>query len=190
MRKTLFIPGLIIFLISFSSASGQVKPQPEYPTEIQKGKLAAAIISESVFYVGGMSYLQFIWYKNHERVPFHYYNDSRGYLQVDKFGHAFGAYLESYIGYHWLRSAGVPKKQSILYGGTLGFLLQAPIEFFDGVYEGWGFSWSDMIANAAGAGLLIGQEMLFDEQLLQYKLSFSRSEYAEMANGYLGTTLL
>ncbi len=189
MRKKLFL--LIVFfgLIGFTSVRAQLAKQKKYPKEIQKGKLATAIISESVFYFGGMSYLQFIWYKDHKRVPFHFYNDNSGYLQVDKYGHAFGAYLESYIGYHWLRSSGVSKKQSLLYGGTLGFLLQAPIEVFDGMYEGWGFSWGDMIANSAGASLLIGQELLFDDQVFKYKLSLARSEYAPMANGYLGNNI-
>ena len=136
-----------------------------------------------------MSYLQFIWYKDHERVPFHFYNDNAGYLQVDKFGHAFGAYLESYIGYHWLRRAGVSKNKSLLFGGTLGFILQAPIEIFDGIYEGWGFSWGDILANTAGAGLLVGQELLFDDQVFKYKFSLSPSGYAPMANGYLGNNI-
>ncbi len=189
MRKTLFIGGVLIGLLSLSTLKAQKISKKNYPEEIQKGKLATAIISESIFYVGGMSYLQFIWYKDHDRVPFHFYNDNSGYQQVDKFGHAFGSYMESYIGYHWLRSAGVPKKQSLLYGGTLGFLLQAPIEVFDGLYEGWGFSWGDIIANTVGAGLLIGQELLFDDLVFKYKLSLSPSEYAPMANGYLGNNI-
>jgi hypothetical protein len=47
---------------------------------------------------------------------------------------------KSYIGYHWLRSAGVFRNKALIYGGSLGFVLQAPIEIFDGLYEGWGFS--------------------------------------------------
>lgn len=190
MRKKRIVLSILATLLVFPSCFSQVLPSKNYPDELNKKMLAATIISESVFYFGGMSYLQFIWYKDHERVPFHFYNDNSGYLQVDKFGHSFGSYFESYIGYHWLRKAGVPKKQSLLYGGTLGFLLQAPIEVFDGMYEGWGFSWGDIIANASGPALLIGQELLFDEQLFKYKLSMSQSEYAPMANGYLGNNLL
>jgi len=59
----------------------------------------------------------------------------------------------------------------LIYGGMLGFMLQAPIEILDGMYEGWGFSWGDMAANAAGSGLVIGQELLFNEQVVKYKFS-------------------
>jgi len=189
MRKILILLLLVPGLLSHSQAYSQYANRKPYPTEINKRTLAAAIVSETVFYIGGMSYLQFIWYKDHERVPFHFYNDNAGYLQVDKFGHAFGAYLESYIGYHWLRRAGVSKNKSLLFGGTLGFILQAPIEIFDGIYEGWGFSWGDILANTAGAGLLVGQELLFDDQVFKYKFSLSPSGYAPMANGYLGNNI-
>lgn len=155
-----------------------------------KGRLTRVIAVESGLYVGSMAYLQFVWYKDDKRVPFTFYNDAGGYLQVDKFGHAYGAYLESYLGYHMLRWAGVPKGKALLYGGTLGFLLQAPIEVWDGLYEGWGFSWSDMGANAVGTSLFMVQEQLFDEQRIKYKFSFAASPYARQANGYLGTTAL
>jgi len=157
---------------------------------INKSKLRAAIITESALYFGSMSYLQFVWYKDQERVPFHYYDDRKGYLQMDKFGHGYGAYLESYLCYEWLRNAGVSKKKSLIYGGTMGIILQTPIEVFDGIYEDWGFSWSDMVANTAGSVLVIGQELLFDKQLFQYKFSFTRSEYAPLSNGMLGDNTL
>lgn len=160
------------------------------PAPINKSKLRTAIITESALYLGSMAYLQFIWYKDKERVPFHFYDDSKGYLQIDKMGHAYGAYVESYLCYKWMRSAGLNKKQSLLFGGTMGIILQTPIEIFDGLYEDWGFSWSDMAANIAGSLLVIGQEVLFDEQLFQYKFSFSRSIYAPQSNGYLGDNTL
>ncbi|MDW3651971.1 MAG: DUF2279 domain-containing protein [Bacteroidia bacterium] len=157
---------------------------------INKAKLRTAIITESALYLGSMAYLQFIWYNDKERVPFHFFDDSKGYLQMDKMGHAYGAYLESYLSYKWLRSAGLSKNKALLFGGTAGIILQTPIEIFDGLYEGWGFSWSDMAANTAGSFLVIGQELLFDKQLFQYKFSFSRSIYAKQANGYLGDDAL
>lgn len=159
----------------------------KYPDSLKKGRVWAVAGTEAALYLGSMAYLQFIWYKDHERVPFEFYNDSKGYLQIDKFGHIYGSYLESYIGYHALRCAGVKKKKALLWGGALGIILQTPIEVWDGLYEGWGFSWSDMAANAVGSAFVIGQELLFDEQIVKYKFSFSPSPYAKQANGYLGT---
>jgi uncharacterized protein YfiM (DUF2279 family) len=140
----------------------------------------------SSLYAGSMAYLQFIWYKDETRVPFQYYDDFKGYNQIDKFGHVYGSYLESYIGFHSLLWAGVPRKKAAIYGGSLGFVLQLPIEIWDGMYEGWGFSWSDVAANALGSVLVIGQELAFQEQVVKYKFSFSPSPYATKANGYLG----
>ncbi|MEO1451022.1 MAG: DUF2279 domain-containing protein [Bacteroidota bacterium] len=161
-----------------------------YPDSLNKKHLALTIGAESAFYLGGMSYLYFVWYQDVERVPFHWYNDNAGYLQIDKFGHAFGGYLESYLGYHALRRAGVKRNKALLFGGPLGLVLQTPIEIFDGLYEGWGFSWGDMIANAAGPALIVGQELLWQEQRIRYKFSFWRSPYADQSNGYLGNNFL
>ncbi|WP_040397268.1 DUF2279 domain-containing protein [Cesiribacter andamanensis] len=192
MQKLLLLGLLLLLLLQAGLYAQPIPAQGAQPdtTAVNKRRLRTIILAESAFYVAGMSYLQFIWYKDKERVPFHYYNDSRGYLQVDKFGHAFGAYVESYAGYHLLRSAGLPRNQSLLYGGSLGLILQTPIEVFDGIYEGWGFSWSDMAANAAGSALVVGQELLWQEQLLKFKFSFSPSPYREQAHGYLGDTAL
>jgi len=183
-KPVILIITLILLMVYPDSAYNQ--PAETDTTHLNKKILTRALISESAFYIGGMSYLQFIWYKDHLRVPFHYYNDNKGYNQIDKFGHAFGSYMESYISYNWLRHAGVKKTPALIFGGTIGIVMQAPIEVFDGIYEGWGFSWGDIIANTAGSAFLIGQELLFNEQLIKYKLSYWGSSYRNMANGYLG----
>ena len=150
--------------------------------------LYKAIAFESAYYATAMFVMQKTWYRDHKIVPFHFYNDNKGYLQVDKFGHAYGAYVESYIGYHALMSSRVSKTNALIYGGTLGLILQTPIEIMDGIHEGWGFSWGDMAANALGTGLFVGQQLFFDEQIVRYKFSYSESVYSQKANGYLGKT--
>jgi len=157
---------------------------------INKKILTTAIATESALYAGTITGLRYLWYKDVPRVPFHYYNDNAGYLQIDKFGHAYGAFIESKICYEWLLKAGVSKNKALLYGGTMGLILQTPIEIFDGIYEGWGFSWGDMAANAGGSLFLIAQELIFDEQDLDFKFSFSRSPYADLSNGMLGDSHL
>jgi uncharacterized protein YfiM (DUF2279 family) len=188
MKKTVAI--IFIFLGLLSQAKAEVTSDSISKPAINKKMLTSAIITESAVYVAGMSYLQFVWYNDKKLVPFEFYNDSKGYLQIDKFGHAFTSYCESYVAYQWLRKAGVSRNKALLYGGTMGFILQAPIEIFDGMYEGWGFSWSDMIANSAGSALLIGQELLFDEQVVRFKISYSRSQISREAYGYLGNNAL
>lgn len=182
-----------LFLLLLITTHGLSQPSDSTTsdsTTVNRKKLIPVIAAETAFYVAGMSYLQFVWYKDHERTHFHFYNDSKGYQQVDKFGHAFGAYLESYIGYKLLRNAGVTKRKALLYGGTLGLVLQTPIEVYDGLYEGYGFSVPDMIANSAGSAFVIGQELVFDEQVAKFKFSFSPSPYYRHAHGYLGDTHL
>ncbi|AYQ30694.1 DUF2279 domain-containing protein [Runella sp. SP2] len=186
MKSRLFL-FLVVAINGLGFSQTDSTHEKEMPT-FHKGRFATVVATEAALYAGTMAYLNFIWYKDTPRVPFGFYNDAAGYLQVDKFGHAYGAYLESYIGYKALRWTGASKKKALLFGGTLGFFLQSPIEIIDGFYEGWGFSWSDMAANAVGSSLVIGQELLFDEQIMKYKFSFRRSPYSKQANGYLGTT--
>lgn len=153
---------------------------------VNKTRLIAVSSVALGLYIGGMTYLEYVWYKDHKRVPFHYYNDLRAYNQLDKFGHTFSSYVESYIGFHTFLWTGLPRNKAIWYGGLMGFFLQLPVEIWDGMYEGWGFSWGDVAANALGSAILIGQELAFREQLVRYKFSFRPSPYAPQANGYLG----
>jgi len=141
----------------------------------------------SAYYAGSLFILGKTWYSDKERVPFHFYNDNKGYLQVDKLGHTFGAYVYSYIGFHYLLNSGYNRKDALLFGATLGLILQAPIEIMDGIHEGYGFSWGDMAANTMGSAIVLGQELLFKEQLFKYKFSYWESVYSRKANGYLGT---
>lgn len=180
---------LIIILLSLFSSIGFAQSNQD-SSSINKKMLRNIIITESTLYLGSMAYLQYVWYKDSKRVPFHYYNDNAGYLQIDKLGHAYGAYIESKIGYNWLRKAGVSKKKSLIYGASLGLILQTPIEIFDGIYEYWGFSWGDMAANAAGCGIIIAQELAFDRQVVDMKFSFTRSPYAGETHGMLGNNIV
>ena len=78
----------------------------------------------------------------------------------------------------------------MIYGATAGFTFATAVEVLDGFSEEWGFSWGDVAANAAGTGLLIGQELLWQEQRIQLKYSFSRSPYASMRPEILGSGFL
>lgn len=128
------------------------------------------------------------WYKDYSTGDFHFFNDHSEWMQVDKLGHATSTYFVGKVGYDMLRWAGVPEKKSILYGGSLGFFYMTTVEIFDGFSDGWGFSWSDMLANALGSGLFMGQQALWHEQRFFLKYSFHTTEYAQYRPDLLGSS--
>ncbi len=180
---------LLWVLIAFLEGFTQIPQFDNYPDTITPKHVKIVVGSGLGIYSAGLSYLSLVWYKDHDRVPFHFYNDGRGYLQMDKFGHAYAAYWESFAAYRALRWAGVDKKRALLWGGSMGFVFQFPIEVFDGLYEGWGFSLWDVAANTFGSTLFLFQETIFNEQLVLMKFSYSPSGYPKYHH-ILGTNYL
>lgn len=158
------------------------------PDSLNIKRLRNVILTESAIYIGGLFYLNNIWYKNHRPVPFHFYNDIKGWNQVDKTGHMYSAYYQSFYGVKALQWAGVSREKSIWFGGSLGLLMQTPIEIFDGLYEGYGFSTTDMLANTAGSALVIGQELMWDEQRITMKFSYHPTRYPGYRPSLFGET--
>jgi YHS domain-containing protein len=189
--------GIFLFLIFCMSQisyadvfNSKYKIESAYPDSINKGGLYWVIGGHAAIYTGGLIYLNHVWYKDRDIVPFHFYNDNAGYLQIDKFGHSTTAFVESNISYLSLRKVGVSKNHALIAGGLMGFMMQLPIEIADGLNEGWGFSWGDVAANTFGSALFAGQEYFFDDQVVLMKFSYCPSIYADMANGYLGNNAL
>lgn len=177
---------LLLALLSYNSLCAQNSSINTDTTDFSKKTLYRAAALTGAYYASSMLVLGNTWYKDQERVSFHFLNDLKDNLQVDKLGHTFGAYVYSYIGFSYLTYRGMPRNEALIYGGSLGFVLQAPIEIMDGLYEGYGFSWSDMLANALGSGLVVGQELLWNEQKVKMKFSYWPSPYANKAQDYLG----
>lgn len=156
----------------------------------EKSTLYKALALTGAYYSTSIYVMNNTWYKDKESVPFHFYNDNAGYLQVDKFGHMYGGYLYSYIGYFGLLRLGATRNEALVFGSTLGFLLQLPIEIMDGLHEGYGFSWGDIAANTIGSALVFGQELLFKDQVVKYKFSYWESKYSKNSNDYYGKTTM
>ena len=175
--------GLILFLIL--NINFNLYSVDSINTKIDKNFYKFLAV-EGIVLTGSITYLKYQWYNDKERVPFHFYNDFKGWNQIDKLGHFYISYLESNVGYSLLKKFNFSEKKALHYGGFQGLILETPIEFFDAYHEGWGFSLSDMLANSFGSLFFIAQQKLFDEQLIRPKLSFSRSIYAQNANGLLG----
>jgi hypothetical protein len=131
-----------------------------------------------------------LWYADYPRSSFHTINDNKEWLQMDKIGHAFTSYYVGKLGMEALDWAGETKRNQLIYGATLGFAFLTSVEILDGFSEEWGFSTGDLIANAAGTGLLIGQELLWNEQRINFKYSFHTTKYADIRPELLGENFI
>jgi hypothetical protein len=159
--------------------------QPDY-----KKRLMGVSITASALYVGTMTGLYYLWYADYPKSSFHFINDCGQWLSMDKLGHITSAYWIGRIGYESLRWSGVERKKAVWYGGTWGFVYLTSVEIFDGFSEEWGASACDLAANTIGTGLIIGQQLLLDDQPFVMKFSFSPSEYAQYRPDLLGESFM
>lgn len=150
----------------------------------------AVIISEASLATLTLVGLNTLWYNDFQQSNFHVINDTNEWLQMDKIGHVMTSYYVGRVGAEVLNWSGVSKKNQLIYGATLGFTFLTAVEVYDGFSKEWGFSWSDMAANALGTGIYIGQELLWEEQRFVLKYSFHRTKYAEQRPDKLGDNLL
>jgi uncharacterized protein YfiM (DUF2279 family) len=179
-RKQYWLRSLIFLVIfSYGSAFGSDSLQLDIRKKIVVGGNIAA-------YSGLMSGLYFLWYSDYPMSKFHLLNDNKEWLQMDKAGHSFSCYYEGVAGIKMMKWAGYTKKQSAFIGGSYGFFIQTGVEALDGFSDGWGASWGDMTANAFGAGLAISQDLLWEEQRVSLKFSYSPSPYAKFRPNTLG----
>src|SRR5436189_125292 len=92
-----------------------IYPLPCYRFHKKRVHLVAAgnIIGYSAILVG----LNAAWYSQYPRSRFHFFNDNAEWLQVDKAGHTYGAYIESRASNELWRWSGLPRKQRIWISG-------------------------------------------------------------------------
>lgn len=127
---------------------------------------------------GSLVYLHQAWYKNYNTGAFHFFNDNAEWFGIDKVGHTFTTYQTARLMRGAFAWAGFKPQQQLWIGGTLGLGYMTAIEIMDGHSQGWGFSWGDMGANGLGTALDLTQELVWHEQRLQLKFSYSPSGLA------------
>ncbi len=165
----------------------QATPDPASPTGIHQGRFIGVVVGTTVVYALTSYFLGKTWYT--KRVPFHSFNDNGEWLQMDKVGHATTAYAISRGEYELFRWSGVNERASVLTGSLVALLYQTTIELFDGRSEGWGFSKGDMVANAAGIALFMGQQYGFGEQKASLRYGWRQSIYPQYRPNLLGKTV-
>jgi hypothetical protein len=134
------------------------------------------------------------WYKEQFTGVFHFFDDSREWLGMDKGGHYITAFVESWILLEWFHFLyGKPPSKwcfKYVFFGMGGFFLQLPIEFMDGYSAGYGFSFYDCVANFLGAFTAFIQYFFWNKIKIFPKVSFWTSEYATVRPNLLGSNLV
>jgi hypothetical protein len=103
---------------------------------------------------------------------FRFIEDGDYALYADKFGHAWGTYINAYLASEALMGAGLSWEAATLGGAGIALAYQTYVEVMDGYGKTWGFSWSDMYANFAGLAWFLGQHYVPFLQNFTYKSNF------------------
>lgn len=159
-----------------------------YADTLIKTRIVPIVSGAVVAYTGSIIGLSSLWYKDYPRSDFHFINDNKEWLQMDKVGHAATAYSIGRVGYESLRWSGLGEKKSLWFGGLSGIVFLTTVEVLDGYSAQWGASSGDLLANTFGAALFIGQQLAWHQQKVQLKWSFHKSPFAKYNPNQLGTS--
>jgi len=195
LKKSLFAFSFVI-VFTVSSSAQMVNDSLsllQIPTELNKARFNFAVGGASVTYAAFSYGLYNAWYKQFETESFHLFNDWGEWENMDKYGHLYSSYFQGVLVYEGARWTGLNKKQSILTGIISATLFQTTIEVMDGFSSEWGFSLTDMAANAVGISAFALQQAHWDEQRIRFKVSSWPKRYSEEAffstNGLMTSNL-
>ncbi|MEI6866756.1 DUF2279 domain-containing protein [Flavicella sp.] len=186
MKPKLLLSLFLIFAFVFSGIAQEELSFLTKSDSVNKSKLKTVYITETVIASSALIGLNQLWYADYKRSKFHFINDNSNWLQMDKIGHVFSAYQLGRLSMSAMDWAGASKKDQLLYGAPVGFVFLTAVEILDGFSSEWGASTGDLIANAAGTTLLIGQELGWGEQRISLKYSFHQTKYAGLNPNALG----
>ncbi|MFN3307336.1 MAG: DUF2279 domain-containing protein, partial [Candidatus Kapaibacteriota bacterium] len=101
-----------------------------------------------IFVIQHFGQMSTIW-KN--RGDFHFAEDGKYAMYIDKAGHFYGTFLSSYVLSQSLIECGFSYDMASALGGLLGLCYTTYVEILDGYSKDWGFCPSDFYADVAGA---------------------------------------
>lgn len=182
----------IVYFSSYSQYSlnlnNQYTDSISYDTDKKKKNIL--FITQGTLYTTVLIGLDRLWYADYPRSRFHFINDNMEWNQMDKLGHATASYHIGLVGIKSYKWAGISRERAIWYGGLSGSVFLTAVEILDGFSEEWGASSGDLIANSFGSALAISQELIWDQQKIQLKYSYSPSKWANQNPDLLGNSHL
>ncbi len=156
---------------------------------LNKKRVAVVGGGNAVIGGGSVALLSAVWYSDYPKSDFHLFNDGTNWMQMDKVGHAYTAYQlcrAEHAAWTW---TGLSNKRSALLSSGIAWTYQLSVELMDGYSQEWGFSVPDLVANTAGVGLFLGQQLGYGEQHYYLKYCYKPSPYAALRPNTLGSDL-
>jgi hypothetical protein len=179
VRWILIFFGLIAFSFSANGQSFQSHKASFFaPSDtFNQKRFNYALGISAATYAGFSVGLYHAWYKQYPQGDFHFFNDFGEWNNMDKVGHIYTAYFQGVLCYKGAKWTGLSDDKAILVGAICGSLFQTTIEVMDGFSTQWGFSLTDMGANAAGIGIYALQQKYWKEQRISLKVSSIPEKY-------------
>jgi hypothetical protein len=171
---------LLILIIPFpGSGSG-------HGDSLNKKRTTALLVGLPVLHGSSIVLFNELWYQNQPRENFHFFDDGKEWNQVDKAGHLYSGFHFNAIASRLYQWCGFNDMKSDLYGSATSFAFMSTIEILDGYSSEFGASGWDVLANAGGIGLYLGQKLVWDEIRIHPKFSFSPTGFADTRPQVLG----
>lgn len=177
---------LILLLLQLPGLMAQDTLPPA--SAFNKNRCIALCTGGATVYGVTLFGLNEVWYKQNARKNFRFFNDHAQWQQLDKTGHWYTGYHLSHISSRLYQWTGMPFNKAIWLGSLTGLLLTTPIEVLDGFSKDYGASWSDLLANTAGAALAL-QNLWWQQPRIHPKFSFHLTPFAALRPNMLGDNL-
>lgn len=156
---------------------------------LHRGRTIGSSAVAGTMWSGSLIGLHQVWYADSWGGKFQLFDDSKQWMQMDKMGHFYSGQLLAQKTSELYQWSGISRSRSSVIGSAVSFGYLTSFELLDGYAEEWGFSWSDVGANALGSGWYLWQECLWQEQRIQLTFSARLSPYAQYRPGTLGNSL-
>ncbi|MBK9017788.1 MAG: DUF2279 domain-containing protein [Saprospiraceae bacterium] len=180
---------LVVFILPFCPSAQVANPDSlnqtvkflslEPAPNFDKKRFWAVTGTGAAVYSGLSVALWNAWYKDYPLTKFHTFNDWGEWNHMDKSGHFFSTWTGCNYAFDGARWTGMNRRSAMWTSVGVGMGIMTTFEVMDGFSDEWGFSFADMAFNSMGAGLFVAQELLWQEQRIQMKVSGIRPGYSE-----------
>jgi hypothetical protein len=164
---------LLIVLALPWLAHGEARAQDSSSVDGARLAIASTVVAGTV--VGVHIYQQNAWWQG-PRAPFRFENDWEYALNIDKSGHAYGAYLLSNLFASTMSWVGFRDPMIVFWGAILGLSYQLYVEVEDGFHKEYGFSPGDAFSDVGGAMIPLAQATFPVLKNFALKWSYSPSQ--------------